>query len=72
MEDIMNTLMQFFSDNAAAGAAALAGALATGLALVLRGIFALAAKMAARTTTDIDDKLVSGTKDAFKQKVGDL
>lgn len=72
MQDIISMLMQFFSDNAATGTAALAGALATGLALMLKALFALAAKLASKTATDIDDKVVSGTRESFKQKAGDL
>ncbi len=72
MQDILITLMQFFTDNAAAAAGAIAAALAGALAFALKALFAWAASLAGKTSTDIDDKIVAATKDDFKQKAQDL
>lgn len=50
----------------------LATALATGLIAGLRGLFALLRKLAARTTTAADDKLVDETESAVRDQSKDI
>lgn len=50
----------------------LATGIATVLILALKAVFALARRLAVRTPTAVDDKLVDETVAAFKEKSRDL
>lgn len=46
--------------------------LATGIVAALRGLFTLARRLAARTSTMVDDNLIDATEKAVEEKSRDL
>jgi len=69
MIDLINTLLQGNLDGIVLAAS---GALGAGIALGIGALFNLLASLAAKTKTTADDKIVSGAKNSFKEKVKDV
>jgi len=72
METIVQDILNIFGANIETLALTLATALGAGLVLALKLMFALAARLAKRTSTALDDKLIDDTRRAFKDKSRDL
>lgn len=67
--DTINTLLQGNLDGIILAAS---GALGAGLALIVKALFRLLSSLASKTINAADDKIVSGAKDSFKAKIGDV
>ena len=72
MQDLLNNILQIFSSNSDTISLSLATGFATILVFALKYIFIFAGRFASRTPTNIDDKIVSETKDIVKEKIKGL
>lgn len=68
MQDILNALL----GNIDTFTLSLATAIATGIIFALKTLFALARKLAQKTSTTIDDNLVDETEKALREKSKDI
>lgn len=72
MQEVFKALTDILTVNIDAISLSLATGLATLLILALKGLFALARRLARKTPTAVDDKIIDDTEAAFKDKSRDL
>ncbi|MBI3441723.1 MAG: hypothetical protein HY052_08010 [Proteobacteria bacterium] len=68
----MQEILKALSGNMDTLGLSLATAISTGIVLALRALFALARKLAQKTPTTIDDKIVDETEAALRNKSQDI
>lgn len=72
MPNLLHALLGLMPLNMDALSLSIATGIATGLVFGLKALFALARKLAQKTPTPVDDKIIDETEEAFKDKSKDL
>ena len=72
MQDFFNTTTDFLSFDMNTFVLSLATGIAMVLVFVLKAFFAFARRLARKTSTDVDDKIVDKAEAIFKEKSRDI